>query len=385
MDQTEEIKMGFGDLDFLTLQQYWWILIALLGGLFVFMMFVQGGQTLISTLSENESEKTMLINSIGRKWELGFTTLVLFGGALFAAFPLFYSTSFGGAYWVWMAILFCFIIQAVSYEYRTKPNNFLGQKIYEFFLKTNGNLGVFLLGVAIATFFSGSEFSVDTQNFSHWQHSLRGLEALFNPYNYLLGFALVFLSKINGALYFINSIDHQPIHDKAIKSIKINMIFFLLFFLGFLAWIFTKDGFAVDEAGAVSMVANKYFINFIDMPLVLGMFLGGVVMVVIAVFVTVTFKRICCIKTGGVGIVFTVMALLLNVGFNGTAYYPSTYDLQSSLTIVNSSGSHYTLTVMSYASLMIPFVLAYIAYAWYSMDKVKITKEEIEAPDAHNY
>ncbi len=377
--------MGFGDLDFLTLQQYWWILIALLGGLFVFMMFVQGGQTLISTLSENESEKTMLINSIGRKWELGFTTLVLFGGALFAAFPLFYSTSFGGAYWVWMAILFCFIIQAVSYEYRTKPNNFLGQKIYEFFLKTNGNLGVFLLGVAIATFFSGSEFSVDTQNFSHWQHSLRGLEALFNPYNYLLGFALVFLSKINGALYFINSIDHQPIHDKAIKSIKINMIFFLLFFLGFLAWIFTKDGFAVDEAGAVSMVANKYFINFIDMPLVLGMFLGGVVMVVIAVFVTVTFKKTCCIKTGGVGIVFTVMALLLNVGFNGTAYYPSTYDLQSSLTIVNSSGSHYTLTVMSYASLMIPFVLAYIAYAWYSMNKVKITKEEIEAPDAHNY
>ena len=377
--------MGFGDLDFLMLQQYWWILIALLGGLFVFMMFVQGGQTLISTLSENESEKTMLINSIGRKWELGFTTFVLFGGALFAAFPLFYSTSFGGAYWVWMAILFCFIIQAVSYEYRTKPDNFLGQKIYEFFLKTNGNLGVFLLGVAIATFFSGSEFSVDTQNFSHWQHSLRGLEALFNPYNYLLGFTLVFLSKISGALYFINSIDHQSIRDKAIKSIKINMIFFLLFFLGFLAWIFTKDGFAVDKTGVVSMVANKYYINFIDMPLVLGIFLSGVVMVVIAVFVAVTFKKICCIKTGGAGIVFTVMALLLNVGFNGTAYYPSTYDLQSSLTIANSSGSHYTLTVMSYVSLMIPFVLAYIAYAWYSMDKVKITKEEIEAPDAHNY
>lgn len=377
--------MGFGDLEFLTLQQYWWIIIALLGGLFVFMMFVQGGQTLIDTLSENESEKTMLVNSIGRKWELGFTTLVLFGGALFAAFPLFYSTSFGGAYWVWMAILFCFIIQAVSYEYRTKPDNFLGQRTYEFFLKTNGNLGVFLLGAAIATFFSGSEFSVDSHNFSHWQHSLRGLEALFNPYNYLLGFALVFLSKISGALYFINSIDHKEIRDRAVRSIKINMIFFLIFFLGFLAWIFTKDGFGVDANGVVSMVENKYLINFMDMPIVSGMFLIGVFMVIAAVFVTIQFKKTCCIKTGGVGIVLTVMALLLNVGFNGTAYYPSTYDLQSSLTIINSSGSHYTLTAMSYASLMVPFVLAYIALAWYSMDRVKITKEEIEAPDAHNY
>ncbi len=377
--------MGFGYLEFLTLQQYWWIIIALLGGLFVFMMFVQGGQTLIDTLSESESEKTMLVNSIGRKWELGFTTLVLFGGALFAAFPLFYSTSFGGAYWVWMAILFCFIIQAVSYEYRTKPDNFLGQKTYEFFLKTNGNLGVFLLGVAIATFFSGSEFSVDSHNFSHWQHNLRGLEALFNPYNYLLGFALVFLSKISGALYFINSIDHKEIRDRAVRSIKINMIFFLIFFLGFLAWIFTKDGFGVDTNGVVSMVKYKYLINFMEMPIVSGMFLIGVFMVIAAVFVTIQFKKTCCIKTGGVGIVLTVMALLLNVGFNGTAYYPSTYDLQSSLTIINSSGSHYTLTAMSYASLMVPFVLAYIALAWYSMDRVKITKEEIEAPDAHNY
>lgn len=377
--------MGFGELNFLTLQQYWWIIISLLGGLFVFMMFVQGGQTLIDTLSSNESEKTMLVNSIGRKWELGFTTLVLFGGALFAAFPLFYSTSFGGAYWVWMAILFCFIIQAVSYEYRTKPDNFLGQKTYEIFLKINGNLGVFLLGVAISTFFSGSEFSVDSHNFSHWQHELRGLEALFNPYNYLLGFALVFLAKITGALYFINSIDYQAIRDAAVKSIKINMIFFLVFFLGFLAWIFTKDGFSVDANGVISMVAYKYFINLLDMPFVFAMFVIGVLMVVIAVFATIHLKMTCCIKTGGIGTVLAVMALLLNVGFNGTAYYPSTFDLQSSLTIMNSSGSHYTLTAMSYASLMVPFVLAYIAYAWYSMDRVKITKEEIEAPDAHNY
>jgi cytochrome d ubiquinol oxidase subunit II len=377
--------MGFGDLELLTLQQYWWIIIALLGGLFVFIMFVQGGQTLIDKLSDNEVEKTMLINSIGRKWELGFTTLVLFGGALFAAFPLFYATSFGGAYWVWMAILFCFIIQAVSYEYRTKPDNFLGKKTYETFLKINGSLGVFLLGVAISTFFSGSEFLLDSNNFVLWQNDLRGLEALLNPYNYLLGFALVYLAKIGGALYFINNIDYEPIRLKAIESIKINMVLFLVFFLGFMAWILLKDGYAVDSDGIVFLKEYKYMINFIDMPLVTIMFVIGVVMVIIGVFATIQYKETCCIKPTGVGIVLTVMAIILNVGFNNTAYYPSTYDLQSSLTIVNSSGSHYTLMAMSYASLMVPFVLAYIAYAWYLMDKVKITKEEIESPDAHNY
>ncbi|MEA2050536.1 MAG: cytochrome d ubiquinol oxidase subunit II [Campylobacterota bacterium] len=377
--------MGFDSLELLTLQQYWWIIIAFLGGFFVFIMFVQGGQTLIDSLSDNETEKTMLVNSIGRKWELGFTTLVLFGGALFAAFPLFYSSSFGGAYWVWMIILFCFIIQAVSYEYRTKPNNFLGQKTYEVFLKINGNLGTFLLGVAISTFFSGSEFILDSNFFVHWQNDLRGLEALLNPANYLLGFALVFLAKVSGALYFMNNIDHGPIVDKAVHSIKINMYLFLIFFLSFISWILIKDGYAVDINGVVFMQENKYLLNFLEMPIVLGMFILGVLMVVGAVFTAVVFRKTCCIKTGGVGIVLTVMAILLNVGFNGTAYYPSTTDLQSSLTIINSSGSHYTLMAMSYASLMILFVLAYGAYAWYSMDKVKITKEEIEAPDAHNY
>lgn len=377
--------IGFGDLDLLTLQQYWWAVVSLIGGLFVFIMFVQGGQTLINKLSTNETEKTMLVNAIGRKWELGFTTLVLFGGALFAAFPLFYATSFGGAYWVWLAILFCFIIQAVSYEYRTKPDNFLGQRTYEAFLYINGTLGVFLLGTAISTFFSGSEFAIDSNNFSHWQNPLRGLEALFNPFNYLLGLALIFLTKISGALYFISSIDHQGIRDRAVESIKVNMIFFLIFFLSFLGWIFTKEGFAVDADGVVFMQKYKYLFNFLDMPLLLGMFLAGVLMVIVAVFVAITFKKTCCIKTGGAGIVLTVTALLTSVGLNGTAYYPSTYDLQSSLTIMNSSGSHYTLMAMGYASLMVPFVLAYIAYAWYSMDKVKITQEEIEAPDAHNY
>ena len=377
--------MGFGDLELLTLQQYWWIIISLLGGLFVFMMFVQGGQTLIDKLSTNETEKTMLVNSIGRKWELGFTTLVLFGGALFAAFPLFYASSFGGAYWVWMIILFCFIIQAVSYEYRTKPNNFLGQKVYETFLKINGSLGVFLLGVAISTFFSGSEFVLDSNNFVNWKNDLRGLEALFNPFNYSLGFALVFLARISGALYFINNIDYQPIRDKAIESIKKDMLLFLLFFVAFIVWILTKDGFAVDTNGIVFTEQFKYFNNFMAMPYVALMFLIGVVTVVISVYFAIEKKSTCSIKSGGVGIVLTVMAIFLNVGFNNTAYYPSTVDLQSSLTIMNSSGSHYTLMAMSYASLMIPFVLAYIAFAWYSMDKVKITKEEIQSPDAHNY
>ena len=377
--------MGFGTLELITLQQYWWIIISLLGGLFVFIMFIQGGQTLIDKLSENEIEKTMLINSIGRKWELGFTTLVLFGGALFAAFPLFYATSFGGAYWVWLSILFCFIIQAVSYEFRTKPNNFLGQKTYEIFLKINGNIGTFLLGVAISTFFSGSEFIVDSNNFVNWQNPLRGLEALLNPYNYLLGFALVYLAKISGALYYINNIDYEKIKDKAIQSIKINMILFLIPFLGFMTWILIKDGYAVDKNGFVSIERFKYLQNFIDMPIVSAMFLIGVAMVIITVFVTITFKKTCCIKTGGVGIVLTVMAVLLNVGLNNTSYYPSTIDLQSSLTIMNSSGSHYTLMTMSYVSLMVPFVLAYIVFAWYSMDKVKITKEEMESEDSHHY
>lgn len=375
----------FETLSLLQLQQYWWIIISLLGGLFVFMMFVQGGQTLLNSLSTNETEKTMLVNSIGRKWELGFTTLVLFGGALFAAFPLFYSTSFGGAYWVWMAILFCFIVQAVSYEYRTKPNNFLGQKTYEAFLYINGNLGVFLLGVAISTFFSGSEFSIDYRNFSYWQNNLRGLEALLNPSNYLLGFALVFLAKILGALYFINNIDHKGIRIRAVRSIKFNMVIFLMFFLSFLTWVLTKNGFAVDEDGFVYMQSFKYLFNFLDMPIVLVIFGLGVLMVILAVFVTIHFEKTCCIKTGGLGVVLTVTALLLNVGLNNTAYYPSTYHMQSSLTIMNSSGSHYTLSVMGYVSLMVPFVLAYIAYAWYSMNKTQLTKEEIEAPDAHNY
>ncbi|MGB7401408.1 MAG: cytochrome d ubiquinol oxidase subunit II [Arcobacter sp.] len=374
----------FENLSLLQLQQYWWIIISLLGGLFAFIMFVQGGQTLLGRLSKgDETLKTMLINSLGRKWELGFTTLVLFGGALFAAFPLFYSTSFGGAYWVWMAILFCFIIQAVSYEFRKKANNFLGQKVYELFLFINGSVGVILLGIAIATFFSGSSFSVDTNNFSHWHGSFRGLEAASSIFNLSLGFALFFLVRISGALYFINNIDNETIKQRAIKSIKIDMLIFLFFFLIFLYLLLSKSGFAYDNSGLVYYQEYKYLYNFLEMPIVLGMFLIGLVMVIIAVFMTIHFNRTCCIKTAGVGIVLTVMALFLNVGLNGTSYYPSLYDIQSSLTIQNSSGSHYTLTTMSYVSLIVPFVLAYITYAWYQMDKVKITKDEME--DSHNH
>ncbi|UFS62848.1 cytochrome d ubiquinol oxidase subunit II [Sulfurimonas sp. HSL-3221] len=376
----------FEQLTLLQLQQYWWIIISLLGGLFVYIMFIQGGQTLLSQLSDNETEKTMLVNSLGRKWELGFTTLVLFGGALFAAFPLFYATSFGGAYWVWMVILFCFIIQAVSYEYRKKPDNVLGQKTYEAFLYINGSLGVVLLGIAISTFFSGADFALDESNFVHWQGAARGLEALLNPMNYLLGFALLFLVRIAAGMYFISSIDHAPIEAKARMMIKRNIVWFLPFFLGFVAWVFLKDGFAYDAATkTVSMVPHKYFWNFIEMPVVGIMFLAGVVMVLLSVFNTVFRGKGCCAWTNGVGIVLTVMAVLLAVGFNGTAFYPSTHDIQHSLTIENASGSHYTLTVMSYVSLMVPFVLAYIAYAWRQMDRVKITEEEITAPDAHNY
>lgn len=376
----------FETMTLLTLQQYWWFIISLLGGLFVYIMFIQGGQTLLGQLSDNETEKTMLVNSLGRKWELGFTTLVLFGGALFASFPLFYATSFGGAYWVWMAILFCFIIQAVSYEYRKKPDNLFGQKTYEAFLFLNGSLGVLLLGVAISTFFSGAAFALDDNNFVHWKGAARGLEALLNPYNYLLAFALFFLVRIAAGIYFISNIDHAPIDTKARRMIKHNILWFLPFFLGFLGWIFLKDGYAYDAVSkTVTLAPHKYLLNLIEMPIVGIMFLAGVVMVLLSIYNTVFRNKSCCAWTNGVGIVLTVTALLLAVGLNGTAFYPSTYGLQHSLTIENASGSHYTLSVMSYVSFLVPMVLAYIAYAWRQMDRVKITEDEITAPDAHNY
>lgn len=372
-------------LSFLQLQQLWSIVVSLLAGLFVFLMFIQGGQSLLFSLPENEMEKSMLINSLGRKWELGFTTLVLFGGALFAAFPLFYATSFGGAYWVWLAILFCFIIQAVSYEYRKKENNFLGQKTYEIFLYINGSLGVILLGVALSTLFSGASFHLDENFFVQWDSKLRGLEALFIPQNYLLAFALFFLARLSAGLYFLSNINHASLHVRIQKMLLKNTLLFLPFFLGFLAWIFLKEGFAYDASGIVSIEAYKYLSNFLALPVVAVMILLGVVLVLVALYLGIFKASVHGIKVMGSGIVLAVMGIFLLLGLNQTAFYPSITALQSSLTIENSSGSHYTLTAMSYVALIIPFVLAYISYAWYAMDRKDIDEAEMSDASEHHY
>ena len=366
------------------LQIYWWFIVSLLGGLLVFMMFVQGGQTLIFSLGKDELKKDMLINSIGRKWELTFTTLVMFGGACFAAFPLFYATSFGGAYWVWLAILFCFIIQAVSYEYRKKPDNFLGARTYEIFLFINGSLGVILIGMAVSTFFSGSDFVLNEHNFVEWKTPFRGLEALSNPYLYLLGIAMFFLSRIGGCLYLINNIADGEFIQNARKQLIINTVLFLPFFLGFLAWILTKDGFAYDANGVVSLVAYKYAINLIEMPVAGILLLVGVLLVLVGIFQGAFTKSIRGIFAYGVGVTLAVTALFLITGLNGTAFYPSFSDLSSSLTIKNASSSHYTLGVMAYVSLLVPVVLAYIFIVWRAIDSKKITQDEIKN-DHHAY
>ncbi len=366
------------------LQIYWWFIVSLLGGLLVFMMFVQGGQSLIFSLGKDELKKDMLINSIGRKWELTFTTLVMFGGACFAAFPLFYATSFGGAYWVWLAILFCFIVQAVSYEYRKKPDNFLGARTYEIFLFINGSLGVILIGMAVSTFFSGSDFVLNEHNFVEWKTPFRGLEALANPYLYLLGIAMFFLSRVGGCLYLINNIADGEFIQNARKQLLINTVLFLPFFLGFLAWILTKDGFAYDANGVVSLMPYKYAINLIEMPIVGILLLVGVVLVLVGIFQGAFTKSIRGIFAYGVGVTLAVTALFLITGLNGTAFYPSFSDLTSSLTIKNASSSHYTLGVMAYVSLLVPFVLTYIVIVWRAIDSKKITQDEIKN-DHHAY
>ena len=366
------------------LQIYWWFIVSLLGGLLVFMMFVQGGQSLIFSLGKDELKKDMLINSIGRKWELTFTTLVMFGGACFAAFPLFYATSFGGAYWVWLAILFCFIIQAVSYEYRKKPDNFLGARTYEIFLFINGSLGVILIGMAVSTFFSGSDFVLNEHNFVEWKTPFRGLEALANPYLYLLGIAMFFLSRVGGCLYLINNIADGEFIQNARKQLLVNTVLFLPFFLGFLAWILTKDGFAYDANGVVSLVPYKYAINLIQMPIVGALLLVGVLLVLVGIFQGAFTKSIRGIFAYGVGVTLAVTALFLITGLNGTAFYPSFSNLSSSLTIKNASSSFYTLGVMAYVSLLVPFVLAYIFIVWRAIDSKKITQDEIKN-DHHAY
>ncbi len=369
----------FESLSHLVLQQYWYIIVSLLGSLLVFLMFVQGGQTLLRTLGKNETEVSMLVNSLGRKWEFTFTTLVTFGGAFFASFPLFYSSSFGGAYWVWILILFAFILQAVSYEFRTKAGNFLGQKTYEAFLFVNGLLGTVLIGTAVGTFFTGSSFSLNDMNQVSWEGPARGLEAALNVQNLALGLAVFFLARVLATLYFMNNIDDEAIFTRSKKQLLINTVPFLVFFLFFLIRLLFLNGYAVNpDTKVVVLEKFKYLHNFLEMPVVLVMLLVGVVGVLYGIGSSLL-KSKCTsgIWFAGAGTVLTVMALFLVAGFNNTAFYPSSFDLQSSLTIENASSSKFTLTAMSYVSLMVPFVLAYIWYAWWSMNKKKITREEM--------
>ncbi|MBR4402832.1 MAG: cytochrome d ubiquinol oxidase subunit II [Flavobacteriales bacterium] len=373
-------------MSYIFLQNYWWCLISLLGGLLVFLMFVQGANLHLVNPRLTAIEKSMVVNSTGRKWELAFTTLVTFGGAFFASFPLFYSTSFGGAYWVWILLLITFVFQAVSYEFLNKKDNLLGTKGFQIALVANGFLAPFVVGVAVGTFFTGSDFVVNKMAIldstapviSTWGSAWRGLEALASPHAVLLGLTLVCLTAILGALYIINNVQDDALEEKMRKAIRIFSVPFLVFFLSWAGILLVREGYAVNEDGMVFMEAYKYLHNLLAMPAVLVMLLIGVVGVLLGLWAGAFTRSRYGIWTAGIGTVLVVMAVFFTAGFNGTAYYPSSTDLQSSLTIANSSSSEFTLLVMSCVSLLIPFVLAYIIYAWRAMDKTKITQEEIE-------
>ena len=379
---------------YIFLQQYWWLVVSLLGAILVFLLFVQGGNSLLFCLGKTEEHRKMMVNSTGRKWEFTFTTLVTFGGAFFASFPLFYSTSFGGAYWVWTIILFCFIIQAVSYEFQSKKGNLLGKRTYQIFLMINGIGGPVLLGTAVATFFTGSEFTVNKDQLmevgmpviSAWSNPLHGLEAAFNVWNLCLGLAVFFLSRVQAILYFINNINDSDLGARCRKQLVPNALLFLFFFLAFLIRLMFSDGFAVDPtSGEVYMQPFKYLINLIEMPVILAVLLTGIVAVLFGIGKTVVSKKFSKgIWFCGAGTVLTVLSLFLIAGYNNTAYYPSTVDLQSSLTIFNSSSSLFTLKVMSYVSILVPFVLAYIFYAWRALDLHKIDSQEMSSGN-HSY
>lgn len=382
----------FGTFEYTTLQQYWWIIISLLAGFLVFLMFVQGGQTLIFSLGRSEQEKKILINALGRKWEFTFTTLVTFGGAFFASFPLFYSTSFGGAYWLWICILFSFIIQAIAYEFRSKPNNFLGKGTYEIFLLLNGIFGTLLIGVAVGTFFSGANFSVDFKNLLHptspvisrWTHPALGLEAIIQVPNLLLGLSVLFLARLLALQYFIKNVDHEKISTRLRNQLLINSIPFLLFFLSFAIWLLLKSGIAYQDNGVMLQESFKYLHNLIEMPLVGLLFLLGVVLVLTGLVKGFLQLAPSSIYFSGSGTILVVVSLFCIAGLNGTAYYPSLTNIQQSLTIENSSSSKYTLTVMSYVSLLVPFVLAYIFIAWKSINKEKVSENELST-EPHTY
>ena len=374
------------------LQQYWWFLIALLGGLLVFLLFVQGGNALIFLAGKNEDQRQLIVNSTGRKWELTFTTLVTFGGAFFASFPLFYSTSFGGAYWVWILILITFVFQAVSYEFQSKAGNILGKKTFRIFLTLNGCLAPLLIGTAVGTFFTGSDFLVKKSAvgdiaapvISRWTNGWHGLEAVANPFNVEFGLMVMFLAVCLGALYMINNIDDKELGVSLRRSLMICSVGFLLMLVLVLIQFITMEGFAVDADGIVLMEKGKYFHNLIEMPVVLIMFLLGAVLLVTGIVLTLVRKEFNRgIWLSGSGSVLAVMAIFMIAGYNGTAYYPSTADIQSSLTLSNSCSSEFTLKTMAIVSLIIPFVVAYIAYFWRQMDKKSLTKEELESSDKY--
>ena len=375
-------------MSYTLLQHYWWFLVSLLGALLVFLMFVQGANSLIFSLGHTPEERRLVVNSTGRKWEITFTTLVTFGGAFFASFPLFYSTSFGGAYWLWMVILFSFVLQAVSYEFQNKLGNIFGAKTFQWFLVLNGIIGPVLLGGAVATFFNGSNFVVNKMNItnslqpviSQWANGSHGLDALLDPWNLVLGLAVMFLSRILGTFYIINNVNDAAIQERSKRQLLVNTVPFLVLFLSFLIRTLLKDGFAENvNDGSIYMEPMKYLNNFVTMWYLLVVLLVGVLMLLYALGKTLFTKNYTKgIWFAGIGVVLVVLSLLLCAGWNHTAYYPSNIDIQSSLTISNSCSSLFTLQTMSVVSILVPFVVAYIAYVWYVMDKKKLDKEELK-------
>ena len=376
------------------LQHYWCFIVSLLGALLVFLLFVQGANSVARSLGQTEEGRRLVYNSTGRKWEFTFTTLVTFGGAFFASFPLFYSTSFGGAYWLWMIILFTFVLQAVSYEFQNKIGNFLGPKTFQFFLTLNGIVGPLLLGGAVATFFEGSNFIVEKNNLidagaitpiiSRWANASHGLDALLNPWVLVLGFAVVFLARVLGILYVMNNVNDEDIRSRGSVRLIGAAVPFVILFIAYLVHLLLKDGYAVNEFGFIYMEPYKYLTNFLDMWYLTVILLIGVVLVLFGIGKTIVSKNYNGgIWPAGIGTVLTVLALLLSCAWNNTAYYPSTADLQSSLTLSNSCSSEFTLTTMFYVSLLVPFVLAYIVYCWRAIDSKKLDKDEIKTDHAY--
>ena len=380
-----------GSLDYSTLQQLWWIICSVLGALFLFLSFVQGGQTLLWQLAKTEHETSLIVTSLGRKWEMPFTTLVLFGGALFAAFPKFYATSFGGAYWVWMLILFSFIIQAVSYEYRKKPDNFLGAKTYELFLLINGVVGILLIGTAVGTFYTGSNFALNDYNSVTWHYTLyginlRGLEAAFSLCNISLGIFLVLNARVLGALYLLNSIDFSKtteLEARTRSAVIKNFLFSLPFLLYVLISVLVMDGFGFDSEGVFQIESYKYLNNLLAIPILLIFLLVGLLLVIFGVYLSAFKNSTKGIWPAGLGTVLVGLAVLCIPAFNNTAFYPSKFDLQSSLSIYNASSSYFTLKTMTYVAIGIPFVLAYVVYVWKLMDAKKLTSEEVKNEESY--